>query len=79
MKSVSEMTADEIAAARKSGATVYGARLGKLSETGRPIYSDIEDFNPAALQAQIASMRQRGWRLAEEWTNPQPEDPEGDL
>ncbi len=66
MKPIAQMTADEMVAAKADGATVYGARLGKRNpDTGRVIYSDVEDFSHEALQETIANMTQRGWRLTD--------------
>ena len=69
MKSVHEMTADEIHEARTNGTPYYGTVMVRRSvdsspfvEDGKPlIYSDVEDFCPFTLLCTIAKMRQQGW------------------
>ena len=75
MKSVNQMTAAEIKAAKESGVTVYGARLYRISrQTRKPIYSDVEDFSLKSLRTTIRGMLGRGYTLDEEWAIPEPPD-----
>lgn len=75
MKSVNEMTSSEMIDAKKSGATVYGARLYRLDQrTRKPIYSDVEDFSLKALRTTVRGMLGRGFILDEEWVIPEPPD-----
>ena len=68
MKPISDMTDKEIQEARAGGAIVYGARLGRVLESGECQWTELEDFNEDAIDEKVSGMRQRGWFLDEEWT-----------
>lgn len=63
MKSITEMTADEMKAARESGQRKYGTTMFLDRGPSHNVRtSDIEDYDPEALLKTIAKMKQQGWR-----------------
>lgn len=61
-KTTCEMTADEIATARRTIRVTYYQRMQKYcDETRRWIYTDLEEFSWEALQKTRAWCASRGW------------------